>query len=69
MKKRKKKKYDPDRKQRFCDPGMCDNCTYLGEGDFLCDKHQVIVVEDWTPTEDYMKCKSVHGKKVQKNEC
>ena len=21
----------------ICDPGVCDHCTYVGEGDFLCD--------------------------------
>lgn len=66
MKNKKKKQFrhdNPDAKHRFCDPGACDHCTYLGEGDFSCDTHQVIVVEDWTPTEDYMKCKTVGGKK------
>ena len=23
--------------KRFCDPGVCDCCQYIGEGDFLCD--------------------------------
>lgn len=53
----KKNKPNPDRKVRFCDPGACDFCLYIGEGDFLCDKHQVIVVADWQPTEDYRKCR------------
>lgn len=37
-------------KPRICDPGMCDNCQYIGEGDFICDDRPegpVIVVEDW----------------------
>lgn len=54
---RKQKKHDPDRKQQFCDPGACDCCQYIGDGDFLCDKHQTIVVSDWEPTNDYMICK------------
>ena len=56
-KKQKKKNPDIERKQRFCDPGACDCCQYIGDGDFLCDKHQTIVVSDWEPTEDYMICK------------
>lgn len=41
----------------MCDPGMCDECMYIGEGDFLCEKHQEVVVSDWTPTENYLMCK------------
>lgn len=47
MKKRKKPQHQE--KPRMCDPGMCDNCVYIGEGDFICDKgpgEPVIVVED-----------------------
>lgn len=40
----------------LCDPGMCDECLYIGEGDFLCDEHQTIVVSDWEPTKDYLIC-------------
>lgn len=43
--------------KRFCDPGVCGNCMYIGDGDFLCDKTNKIVVSDWTPTEDYLSCK------------
>lgn len=61
MKKEKNKKQkmleDPDRKHRFCDPGACHCCVYLGDGDFLCDEHLEIVVSDWEPTEEYMICK------------
>ena len=56
-----------DRKQRMCDPGMCDNCVYLGEGDFGCDNtkvskggEMVIVVSDWENTKDYMACKKAN---------
>lgn len=64
---KKRNNYDPDRKQRFCDPGACDFCIYLGEGDFQCDRHDVLVVEDWTPTDEYMKCKQLHGKGRKSN--
>ena len=51
-------------KPLMCDPGMCKHCTYVGEGDFLCDLFRdeeghpaIFVVEDWKPNENYMKCK------------
>ena len=49
--------------KKFCDPGVCDCCQYIGEGDFLCDKHMEIVVSDWEPTEKYLMChgSSRHG--------
>ena len=37
-----------------CDPDVCPNCLYIGEGDSLCDVLQEIVLEDWMPTEHYM---------------
>lgn len=57
MKPKKKKNKPQNSKPRFCDPGACDHCEYICEGDFLCDKHQTVVVADWEPTEDYMICK------------
>ena len=45
---------------KFCDPAICDCCQYIGEGDFLCDKHMEIVVSDWEPTENYLMCQSQH---------
>ena len=41
----------------FCDPTMCDECLYIGIGDFICGIHQKIVVADWQPTEDYQCCR------------
>lgn len=46
----------------MCDPSMCDHCQYIGEGDFICDQdlsdpEGVLVVSDWEPTENYLKCK------------
>lgn len=40
----------------MCDPAVCDECLYICEGDFLCEKCQEIVVSDWEPTEFYMMC-------------
>ena len=40
-----------------CD--KCDECVYIGEGDFACMKYfpPVIVKEDWIPTEYHNNCK------------
>ena len=57
---KKRKKHQHQEKPRMCDPGMCDNCIYIGEGDFICDKgpgEPVIVVEDWVPNEDAGRCR------------
>lgn len=47
--------------EKFCDPGVCDCCQYIGEGDFLCDKHMEIVVSDWEPTENHLMCQAQRG--------
>ena len=49
-------------KQRVCDPGICDHCIYICEGDFICDLYGMgpdkttFVLEDWQPTEDFLQC-------------
>lgn len=53
----KKNKHHTQSNKKCCDPAFCDNCLYICEGDFFCDKFNALVVSDWTPTEDYMKCK------------
>lgn len=53
MKKKKKK-------TAMCDPAVCQFCEYICEGDFICTKDYtdaVLVMEDWTPTENFMRCK------------
>ena len=54
MSKNKKKK------NKFCDPAVCDHCMYIGEGDFICDMEEepVLVVESWEPTDAYMMCEA-----------
>lgn len=32
----------------------CDNCVYVGEGGFMCEITNKIVIDDFIPTEDYM---------------
>ena len=50
------------KKQKICDPAMCDECMYLGEGDFVCTLHglgpdlTVFVIEGWETTEHYLQC-------------
>ena len=34
----------------------CENCTYIGEGDYMCGMSNEIVISDWQPTEDYYTC-------------
>lgn len=34
----------------------CSNCVPIGEGDHVCIENQVIVLEDYTPTDDYCYC-------------
>lgn len=58
----RKKKYRRWDKPRVCDPGMCDHCQYIGEGDFICDvfindPEGCLVVEDWKSTDNYLRCR------------
>lgn len=52
-------------RRMICDPGVCDHCTYVGEGDFLCDNTAdeafVVVMSDWEPTEQYLHCLRKQG--------
>ena len=41
---------------------QCDNCNYIGDGDFICELHiedpdKALVIEDWQPTDNYMQCR------------
>jgi hypothetical protein len=41
----------------MCDPSECDNCIYIGEGTFICDKHDnAIVIDEWSPTDNFSRC-------------
>ena len=39
----------------YCNPDVCPNCQYIGEGDSLCEETMEIVLADWEPTEAYMR--------------
>ena len=56
MSRKHKKAHDRSASRKFCDPGVCDCCQYIGEGELLCDKHMEIVVSDWKPTANYLMC-------------
>ena len=52
---KKKKKKKKKNKPKMCD--QCSNCTYIGEGDFVCILEEpVLVMEDFCPNENYMYC-------------
>lgn len=36
----------------------CDNCVYVGEGDFFCDKVMDFVIDDWLPADSFGGCKN-----------
>lgn len=37
----------------------CDNCIYIGEGDYICDDLHEIVIDDFGhPTANWMACKA-----------
>lgn len=57
-------------KMTYCDPAFCNNCQYIGDGDFLCDRFMEIVVMDWEPPDKFLICgmprkkrRKKHGKK------
>jgi len=52
MGKRKRKKH---RRERQC--FSCDHCVYIGEGGYICDLTNDVVIDDWEPTEDFNSCK------------
>lgn len=41
---------------KTCDPSECDDCIYIGEGDFYCQNEQEIVISDFVPTDEYLCC-------------
>ena len=46
-------------KPRTCDPGMCPNCKYLGDGNAICTRYNnVLVLSDWQITPNTLMCRS-----------
>ena len=62
---RRARNWKPPKVKRKCDPGLCDHCIYIGDGDFICDRYPdengnpaILVVENWMPNANYLKCKN-----------
>lgn len=53
---RRKKKIDIPYPEANC--LTCSNCIPIGEGDYVCNEcgEPVIVISDYAPTDDYLKC-------------
>lgn len=49
-----KRKKNKIKTTRICNE--CVNCVYIGEGDSICDENNEIVLEDWTPADDFLWC-------------
>lgn len=40
----------------------CDNCVYIGEGDYFCLLKEKVVIEDFAPTDKFACCGFVKKK-------
>ena len=40
--------------EMFCNPDICPNCMYIGEGDSICDVTMNLVLDDWAPADGFM---------------
>ena len=47
-----KKKSDFDIEDFTCDD-TCEECLYIGEGDFICAASNEFVISDWTPIKGF----------------
>lgn len=34
----------------------CSRATYIGDGGYMCDKHDKIVIDGWEATDNFMCC-------------
>lgn len=55
-----------NRNFQFCDDS-CPNFIYIGDGSAICDRNPTqLVMEDWTPTENFLMCQAgSQGKKKE----
>lgn len=44
----------PEKIKMKCNPDICPNCIYIGDGDSMCGMTNEIVLSGWEPTEEYM---------------
>ena len=42
----------------------CNNCTYIAEGDHICDMDNEFVISDWEPTEHFYHCEGKDFEKI-----
>ena len=47
-------------KKKNGDCEYCEDCIYICEGDFICDRYSppVLVKSDWEPTDYYCDCQA-----------
>lgn len=57
---RRKKKIHVSNQKPCC--LTCSNCIPIGEGNHICNEcgAPVIVISDYAPAEDYLKCGGIH---------
>lgn len=36
----------------------CDSCIPIGEGDHICEQSDLLIIENYIPTDDYMECEA-----------
>ena len=56
---KQKKRMSKQKKDRRSTCGrceVCDECIALGDGDFMCDIKNVLVINAYTPTDSYSLC-------------
>ena len=56
MNKEKKQKKPKIKKDKLKSCLTCANCIPIGEGDHLCDEMMELVLEDYTPTDEFYGC-------------
>jgi len=55
FKRKHKRKFNP-RDAPIVNCTECVNCQYIGEGDYLCDVHMKIIIQDFDMSTSYRKC-------------
>ena len=59
--KHKRKRKNPDYPQNCY---VCEHCVYVGEGGYICDMSNDVVIEDWQPTDDFYCCDGKDFEKI-----
>lgn len=60
----KKNSYRYSKKCKDCNCFECTNALYIGEGDYVCDCMQVIVIEDFSPSDNFRECRGEYFEKL-----